>query len=183
MDSTSCQMHPFEYAYQKDSVRSDETHSANCRMYPEGLHIGSRTENYIHCNGTQLKLADSDFGQLYRNSDYYQWSAGSTTQHLLFIFPTKVNLTTITLHYYSDSDRGLPRLRFFAVPDDFDIWEIPTVTNRLTEVNAVPPQEPAGHRNISIDFNFYTDRVLMFKTRSTFQFAASEVQFFTCTGK
>ena len=35
-------------------------------------------------------------------TDYFVWSAGSADQ-LLFIFLTRVSLTTITLHYYSDS--------------------------------------------------------------------------------
>ena len=58
---------------------------------------------YIHCDGDQLKLSDSDRGS---NTEYtpnscYVWPAGSDGQ-LLFIFPTKVSLTTIILHYYSD---------------------------------------------------------------------------------
>ena len=58
------------------------------------------------------------------------------------MFPTRVNLTTITLYYYSDNDWGFPRLRFFAVPDDFNIWEAPTLN---VEVDAVSPGgEPVG---------------------------------------
>ena len=85
-------------------------------------------EHYIHCDGTQLKLVDSDLGQeQYSSSDHYEWSAGNGEQ-LLFIFPTRISLTTITLHYYSDSVRGLPRLRFYAVSDDFDVWDAPTLS-------------------------------------------------------
>ena len=64
------------------------------------------TYNYNHCDGSQLRLTDSDLGsEQYSSSDYYLWNAGSSGSQLLFIFPTRVNLNTITLHYYSDNAR------------------------------------------------------------------------------
>jgi hypothetical protein len=140
--------------------------------------------DYIHCDGTQLKLADYSLGQQqYQQSDYYVWSASSGDQ-LLFIFPTRVSLTTITLHYYSDSVRGLPRLRFYAVPDDFDVWDTLTLGNPYTGIASVPPGgEPVGHRSIRINANFNTKKIVMYKFRSSFQFAVSEVEFFICNGE
>ena len=185
--NTSCQMYPSEYAYHRNSVNRAENVRVNCNNYPVGL--GIHSESYIHCNGTQLKLADSHFGSEQFNSVddyYYVWPAGIISQHLLFIFPRRVNLTTITLHYYSDSVRGLPRLRFFAVPDDHDIWEAPTVSDKqdIVGVAAVSPGgEPEGHRNVSIRFDFATKKVLMIKYGSTFSFAVSEVEFFRCLSK
>ena len=174
-------MYPSEYAYRDDSVTRVESASANCRRFnlAIGLPAGLHPENYIHCDGRQLKLTDSNFGQEpYRSSDYYQWSAGSAEQ-LLFIFPTRVSLTTITLHYYSDSDRGLPRLRFYAVPDDFDVWDAPTSGTPYTGIGSVlPGGEAAGHRSVSVNFN--TKRVLIYKYSSSFMFAVSEVEFFRC---
>ena len=118
--TSSCQVYPSEYAYRDDSVSKTESTNSNCRRYPLPY------AGYVHCDGRQLKLTDSDFGQeQYRSSDYYVWPAGNDGQ-LLFIFPTRVSLTTITLHYYSDSVRGLPRLRFYAAPDDFNVWDAPT---------------------------------------------------------
>ena len=139
------------------------------------------TELYIHCDGNQLLLADSDLGpENYRGSVYYVWSARSGGQ-LLFIFPTRVSLTTITLHYYSDSVRGLPHLRFYAVPDDFDVWDAPILGTPHVDVAAVPPDgELAGRRNVSINVNFSTMKVLMYKYASTYLFAVSEVEFFKC---
>ena len=91
-------------------------------------------------------------------------------------------MATITLHYYSDSVRGLPRLRFYAVPDHFNIWDAVRTRYRYVEVAAVPPSgEPAGRRCVSIDVNFNTKKVLMYKFGSNFQFAVSEVEFFTCS--
>ena len=156
-------------------------------MYPSGnLPEGVHPEHYIHCDGMQLKLADSDLGpEQYSNNDYYVWSAGTSHTQFLFLFPTRVTLTTITLHYYSDSVRGLSKLRFLAVPEDFDIWNAITASHfGSAVVAAVPPgREPVGRRNVSFNVNFNTKKVLMYKVRSNFQFAVSEVEFFTCNGK
>ena len=177
-------MYPSEYADHYDSVSRAERRSANCRRYKDGLKAGTNTSKYTHCNGSQLRLTDSDLGQeQYSSSDYYVWIAEKDRQ-LLFIFPTRVSLTTITLHYYSDSVRGLSRLRFYAVPDDFDVWDAPILGTPHVDVAAVPPGgEPAGHRNIIINVNFNTKKVLMYKFSSTYQLAVSEVEFFQCQSK
>ena len=174
-------MYPSEYAYHKDSVERIERDSANCRNYQSGLETFRRSEDYIHCNGTQLRLTDSDFG-LDKNtfSDYYLWPAGSRSSQLLFIFPTRVNLTTITLHYYSTRGRSLPRLRFWSVPDEFDVWDAPTSIYSREDVAAVPPgEEPAGYRNISNSFNTHisTTKILLVKFSSSYPFQLSEVEF------
>ena len=177
-------MNTSEYAYNFGSVQRDESTSANCRSYPPGLESGIFTDQFIHCNGTQLKLADSNFGsEQYISSDYYEWQEKDRHQ-LLFLFLTRVNLTTITLHYYSDSDRSLPKLRFFAVPDNFDVWNVPTAADGYVEVVAVSHSgELAGRRNVSIEFNFNTKKVLLFKFSSVLAFAVSEVEFFSCPSK
>ena len=140
------------------------------------------TERYIHCDGTQRKLTDSDVRQeQYQLSDYYQWTAGSDEQ-LLFVFSTRVSLTIITLHYYRDHDQGLPRLRYYAVPDNFDIWDALSTSYPHVDVAAVPSgREPSGRRNVSINVNFNTKKVLMFKFSSAFKFTVSEVEFFICS--
>ena len=138
------------------------------------------TDDYTHCDGTQLRLNDSDLGsEQYSSSDYYVWYAGSSSQ-LLFIFPKRVNLTIITLHYYSDNTRGLPRLRFFAVPDDFNIWDALSAIYSHVDIAAVSPGgEPAGRRNVSVNFNTSLRKILMNKISSSYAFAISEVEFFT----
>jgi hypothetical protein len=130
-------------------------------------------------------LSDSDRGSNtdYIATSYYEWNTGSAEQ-LLFIFPTRVSLTTITLHYYSDSVRGRPRLRFYAVPDDFDVWDILASGNRYVGIVSVPPGgEPAGHGILRINTIFNTKKILMYKFSSSFVFAVSEVEFFTSCGK
>ena len=178
-------MYPSEYAYRDDSVNRAESGSANCMRYPNHLLApGVSSDQYTHCGGMQRKLTDSDLGQeQYQPTDYYVWIAGQGAQ-LLFIFPTNVSLTTITLNYYSDSVRGLPKLRFYAVPDDFDVWVIPTTSYPRVDVTAILPDgEPADRRNISIKVNINAKKVLMYKFSATYQFAVSEVEFFNCTSK
>ena len=184
---TACHVYPSEYAYRDNSVSRAESASANCRSYPiiHGLPAGIFSSDYIHCDGTQLKLADSHLGseRPFSSSSHYQWSSRSDAQ-LLFIFPTRVSLTTITLRYYSDCVRGLPRLKFYAVHHDFDVWDVPTTNTPHVYVTSVPPGgEPAGHRNVDINVNFNTNKVLMYKFSSFFQFAVSEVEFSTCSKK
>ena len=177
----SCQVYPSEYAYCDTSVTRAERASARCTRYPEilGLPAGTHSIDFIHCDGTQLKLADTNLGsEQFSSSSHYQWPAGSDGQ-LLFIFPTRVSLTTITLYYYSDSVRGRPRVRFYAVPDDFNVWNATTTSYPCANVASVPPGgEPAGRSNVSINVNFNTKKVLMYKHSSNFQFAVSEVEFF-----
>ena len=177
---TSCEVYPSGYAYLGHSVNSHERVSANCRNYPSGLQANVYTENYVYCNGTQLRLTDSDYGsEQYSSSVYYVWPASYNTR-LLFIFPTRVNLTTITLHYYSDSIRGLPRLRFWAVPDDFEAWKSLSGSYNHVEIAHEVPLGggPTGHRMISVGINFNTRKLLMSIYSSVFSFAVSEVQFF-----
>ena len=185
-NSCHCQVLPSEYAYHRKSVYRFESPSANCRNYSPGDPDQSiHPEHYIHCDGTQFRLSDSDIGsEQYISSDYYLWTAGSRNSQLLFIFLTRVNLTNITLHYYSDSSRGLPRLRFWTVPYDFDIWDAPSSIYYYVEVAAVPPGgQSASRRDVSVGFNVTTTKLLMYKFSSTYSFAVSEVEFFNHTCK
>ena len=68
------------------------------------------------------------------------------------------HLTTITLHYYSDSDRSLPRLRFFALPGDFDIWNAFTGSYNYAEVTEVTPGKEPASVNININVTFNTNK-------------------------
>ena len=180
--TNSYQEYPSEYVCHENSVTRAEHASANCMNYlPGSATAGIHPENYIHCNGTQLILTDSNLGsEQYSSSEYYVWPAGARSSQLLFIFPSRVNLTTITLYYYSDSTRNLPKLRFFTVPDNFDIWDSPTASHRYVEHSAVPTGgEPAGRRNVRVSANFttHTKKVLLFKFGSQFSFAVSEFEF------
>ena len=94
-----------------------------------------------------------------KSSNYYVWNSRIGEQ-LLFILPTRVSLTTITLHYYSDSVQDLPKLTFYAVPNDIDIWDQPTISYQHASVS--PDKESAGCRCVSINVNFNTKKVLKY---------------------
>lgn len=183
--ANSCQVYPSEYAFQDNSVGRSERRNVNCRSYAHSLQIGVITEHFKHCDGSNLRLTDSEFGsQNYSSIYYYWWSSDKKDSQLMFIFENKVNLTTITLHYYSSSTQGLPKLKFFTVPTDFDIWDAPTANYRYVYINEkLPGGEPEGIKSTSINFNFNTTKVLMFIPRRAFQFALSEVEFFGCYSK
>ena len=183
---TSSKVYPSKYAYRNDIASRKERESANCKMYNRsGAAAGVFTENFIKCTGTQLILTDDDVGShQYEAAKCYTWNSGTRRSQLLFTFPARVNLATITLHYYSGSGRGLSRLSFYAVPDDFDVWDALSTNYRVAKVAAVSPDgEPAGRRNISIAANLYTLKVLLSKIGSSYEFAMSEVEFYEYSGK
>ena len=121
---------------------------------------------------------------MYNEYDDYKWHVNSESGQLLFIFLTAVNLTTIILHYYSDSTRGLPRLRFWAVPYDFDVWDAPITMYPYVDIAPVYLAEvPGGSTNTSVHTNFLSKKVLLYKLRSSYMFSLSEVEFFTCNSK
>ncbi len=61
--STSCQVYLSEYVYHRNSINRAENPSANCRSYqPHNLQGGVHSEHFIHCDGTQLRLTDSNIG-------------------------------------------------------------------------------------------------------------------------
>ena len=70
------------------------------------------------------------------------------------------------------------------MPEDFDVWDAPSPSYRYTEVAAVSPGgEAASSRNVSIEFNFNTRKVLLFKFSSALAFAVSEAEFSICHSK
>ena len=113
------------------------------------------------------------------------WSAGVTVRRMLFTLPERVNLTGITLHYFSDSNRGLSRILFYAVPDDFKLGDgVRSFYNQaIVETKLPSNREQNGPTNFTVNLDFNTKKVLMLKILSNFQFALSEVEFFTCNGK
>ena len=121
---------------------------------------------------------------MYRSSDYYEWPAGSEPRKLLFIFPTTVGLTSMTLTYYSDSQRGRPPLRFTAVPDDFNVWDEVLPSYSYIDIAGTPHgSESVGRtRNIVVNLvTIDTTRLLMVKEASSLKFALSEVLFYAIT--
>lgn len=80
-------------------------------------------------------------------------------------------------------DQGHSKIRFYAVPDDFDIQDS-LETDRYPKTfidEALPGSEETGLRNVSRDVRFNTTRVLMTKSESkNYKFVMSEIEFFSC---
>ena len=111
--------------------------------------------------------------------------ASTMATSIPYILCSKVDLfLSVSTIIGSDNFRGHPRLRIYAVPDDVYVWNSPTTSHPHVDVAAIPSGgEPAGCRNVSINVNFNTKKVLMYKFSSTFMFEVSEVQFFNCSCK
>ena len=162
-------------------AKSDSDNCSSCRPGP--IPGSGYPEEYIHYDGTQLELADSNFeqGSQYPSTDHYIWPADSDGQ-LLFMFPTRVSLAAIRLHFYSDSGQGHPRLRFYAVPDDFDVWDAPNISFPHVEVTSIPLRAGGWNSHIIVS-NLNTKKVLMYMFSNSSVLAVSEVEFLTCTSK
>ena len=62
--TASCQVYPSEYAYHYNSVSRSENRNADCRRYPvDHDNVGVDEEQYTHCDGRPLQLADDNYGQ------------------------------------------------------------------------------------------------------------------------
>ena len=189
MLATSCgKVYPSEYAYLQDSVYASERSGANCRNYPSGLEPSIRSEDYIHCDGIPLRLADSDYGSEPYNvnsTEYYVWDAETRYRRFLLIFPTRVDMALITLHYYSDSMRGVPHLIIYPIaePDHFYVWDSLTINDVHLLLGLAPPGSQPGHRNVSFDsLGINTTKILIIIEAGNF--ALSEVELYQqCDGE
>ena len=73
-------------------------------------------------------------------------------------------------------------LRFYAVQDDFDVWDaIPNPLLSVVVGPVSPKQGQPDRTSVNININFSTKKVLMVKSSSDFYLAVSEVEFFTST--
>ena len=144
--------------------------SADGAQYLECHHPTTITDsNKNHSNFTQET-----------NGTVYIWS--SDPDQVLFIFSSQKLINSITLHYYSNEDnQGLPKLRFFAVPEDFEVTNRTRSTYPTRVLDAVfPGDEGTGLRNKTRDVPFNTTKILMTKGfTKNYQFYLSEIEFFT----
>ena len=70
-------------------------------------------------------LTDSNTGgNTFNTEDYLVWKTTNKFSRLLFTFPTEISLHNITLHSYIEresNDDASVRLKFFAIPDEFEL--------------------------------------------------------------
>ena len=175
--ATSCQVYPSEYAYRDDSVSLTrfESASANSRNYPPGDQKQSISpKDYIYCNGTQLKLTDSNLGQ-----EQCQIISGvlgvmsnccSYSPQVSPWLPSHCSTTVTVTKVFPDWDSMLYQMTLIS-----GIPSSPSVN-----VAAVPPDGEPTDLGMLVNINFNTKKVLMYEYGSSFVFAVSEVEFFKC---
>ena len=131
---------------------------------------------YVHCN-QPTTITDS-------NTDPPTYIWGEASGKLLFIFSTEIIFENITIYYISNTtDQGRPKLRFHAVPDNFQVWDTPNSHQSEVFDEIIPGGEEVGVRKVpnSNDgiMTFNTSRVLIEKLveTKTYDFFISEVEF------
>ncbi len=143
----------------------------------------SVNSQYVSCEGP-TRITDSENSILAftheTHDSVYIW--GSEEDRVLFTFSTEKSFNSLAIHYFSNSDnQGLPKLKFYAVPDDFEVQDALKNEYLMAIIDEVRPgRENEGLCNKSKAVNFQSSKILMTKGYTkTYQFYVSEVEFFT----
>ncbi len=138
---------------------------------------------YVSCEGlTRITNADKSLPSFTQDSlnSVYIWP--SQEDKVLFTFSEQKQIDSLAIHYYSNFDnQGLPKLRFYAVPEDFEVQDEVKSSYPMSIIDEVRPRrEQEGLRNKSRTVAFQTSKILMTKSDTkNYQFYLSEVEFFT----
>ena len=170
-------MFPQELAYKSDNFLHQD--DASCIPYTSDAAPTTPTVDptqYVHCS-QPTTITDSNTGP-----PTYVW--GEASGKLLLIFSNEISFENITIYYISDTTaQGRPKLRIYAVPDNFQVWDEPTTSypSRVFD-EIMPGGEEEGVRKVpnSNDgiVTFNTSRVLIEKLveTKTYNFSISEVE-------
>ena len=91
-------------------------------------------DNCTHCNDTvyfhcysPTKLSDNQYFNITFRGWVYRWRYSLSAVPVLFVFPTNFQLNNIKLYHDNGPLNditllGLPNLKFYHVPNDFEIW-------------------------------------------------------------
>ena len=181
----------------------------SCRVIPTQI-IGRLTgdnvpfpngDNCTHCNDTvyfhcysPTKLSDNQYLNITFRGWVYQWRYSPSDVPVLFVFPTNFSLNNIKLTFESgplddNTLLGLPMLKFYHVPNDFDIWNYSNLSQlkQLTGVVQLGERQymlrtSYGVSQFTLSFtpdNISTKKLLMVITfiEKEFDFSISEIEF------
>ena len=181
------------YAYLNGEMNVTEYHNANCRKYGQSNGL----QFYSLCDGSPLRLTDSQFGPEYYPSSHdhnYYVMKGTifSLMYKIFLFalsePTR--LDKIRLHYYSDLHGGkiLPVIYFFAIRDDQLVYDNLHAYETLGVVGSPFSETVNGRTNVTITVSSSSlpySKVLMHISFLPYEkfFYLSEVEFFTLSSK
>ena len=139
--------------------------------------------NYVSCEGpTRITDSQKSLPVFTQDSPDSVYIWGSQKDKVLFTFSDQKDIHSLALHYFSNSDnQALPKLRFYAVPEDFEVQDEVRGSYPMTIIDEVRPgREQEGLRNKSKTVDFHTSKILMTKSYTkNYQFYLSEVEFFT----
>ena len=173
-------MHPVSVAIRSEVIGLAND-NCNTLSSPD-LGTAEGTE-YVHCQHP-TRITDSEKSQPIFTQDTYNsvyiWP--SKSDQVLFTFSSWKVIDSITIHYFSNEDnQGFPKIRFFAVPEDFEVSDTPDSSNPTRVIDSVSPgNENTGLRNKTRNVPFNTTKILMTKGYTkNYQFYVSEIEFFT----
>ena len=159
-------------------------------MYP--IRLSYQTSNFNHqvtdnCTTYQTQYTQCSQPTIITDGitepPFYIW--GEAPGQLLFEFPTTVNFSSITIHFQYNAMYAQPKLRFYAVPDTFNVGDDPSGQGYDTRVfdevglgvgnDGIRQLPGAGTQRVQ----FVTTKVLIRKLEDTkeFLFAITEVAF------
>lgn len=129
-------------------------------------------------------LTDSDIGsETEVDRDYFEWDS-KTAFEILFTFSSEVSLTSITLSYFYGLGKGtiygLPDLRFFALPDDYEFGSNLTSGSILLHVGSITKFLPGSRttENFKIPRPMTTKKLVLERNSQGYRCAFSEIKFF-----
>ena len=170
------QVFPGTISYQSSNF--DHTVTDSCTPYPSNTSApqGINPTEYVRCNHPTT-ITDDNTGP-----PFYIW--GEAPGHLLLEFPTPTNFSSIMIYYQYNATYALAKLRIYAVPDSFSVWDLPDNSYESRGFDEVRPGVGVdGLRELPDPavppIQFVTSKVLIDKLEDTktFLFAFSEVAF------
>ena len=185
-----------EYAYLTSSLSGVDHPGANCSQYSCGNNPSHppTTSYYTHCDGSPLKLSDSEVGSTNNyTADQNQYYCSNGNLKILFTLSETVQLSHIRLHFYNDWEnqingyyKSLAPTSFSLMNDEYEVWEpaYPGV-HIYGPVHYIDDEYIAGPKNITVSASrgIKTRKVVLTTSysHSPYQFCISEVKFYTCT--
>ena len=123
-----------EYAYLTSSLSGMDHPGANCRQYCGSNPSHPPITSYTHCDGSPLKLSDSEVGSTKNytaDQNQYYCSNGPVSLKILFTLSESVQLSHTRLHYYNGPQdnpmsgyrKVLPATIYTLVNDEYEVWE------------------------------------------------------------
>lgn len=154
----SASVQPVSYSYLNGSFCCQDFEANGCVV-----DRNIDTQTYISCTSSLLSdnsLGPANFNES-MNKGYYIWNNSGQRQVMLFTFSQNITLTNIEIVYYYYG-RGRPKLRFYLVEDNFQVWD--AINNNrisITLDNDVLGENNTGRQTSTKRLNGITSKIAM----------------------